>query len=387
MGIKGLTGLIGDVAPSTIKEDQIKNYFGRKIAIDASMSLYSFLVAVRMEGNQLLTNEMGETTSHLQGMFQRTIRLVEHGIKPVWVFDGKPPVLKSGELARRSKKKAEATEAGKAAAEEGNAEAEAKMAKRSVHVTREHNDDCKRLLRLLGMPVVEAPSEAEAQCAALCRAQKVWAVATEDMDALTFGAPLLLRHLTFAESRKLPIQELHLDQVLAGLHLTMDQFIDMCILCGCDYCDTIKGIGPKRALELITKHGSLEAVLKALDPEKHPLPPNFVFYEIRQLFKKPEVADPEQIDLKWGEPDEEGIIKFLCGEKQFSEDRVKKGLERLRKSKGTSVQGRLDGFFTVTGSTSSSTLKRKQEQAAKPAKAIEGKLNAKKPKAAPKKGK
>ncbi len=307
----------------------------------------------------------------------------EHGIKPVWVFDGKPPVLKSGELARRSKKKADASEAAGAAAEEGNADELAKQVKRSVHVTREHNDDCKRLLRLLGVPVVEAASEAEAQCAALCRAGKVWAVATEDMDALSFGAPVLLRHLTFAESRKLPIQEIKLDAVLAALGLSMDQFVDMCILCGCDYCDTIKGIGPKRALELVRKHGSLEGVLKALDADKHAVPANFPFEEIREIFKHPAVLQPEQIELKWAEPDEDGVVKFLCTEKQFSEERVRKGLERLRKSNSSSVQGRLDGFFTSAGPNPSSTLKRKLEQPApaKGAKGIKGKLTAKKPKA------
>jgi len=104
MGIKGLAKLIADVCPDVIKEDKAANYFGRKIALDASMSLYSFLVAVRTDGINLLTNESGDTTSHLQGFFQRTIRLIEYGLKPIWVFDGKPPTLKGGELARRTKK-------------------------------------------------------------------------------------------------------------------------------------------------------------------------------------------------------------------------------------------------------------------------------------------
>jgi flap endonuclease-1 len=126
---------------------------------------------------------------------------------------------------------------------------------------------------------------------------QVWATATEDMDALTFGTPMLLRHLTFAETRKMPIVEVHLDKVLSGLGLSMDQFIDLCILCGCDYCDAIRGIGPKRALDLIQKHGCIEEALKHLDKEKHPLPLNFNFEEVRRLFRSPDVADPHLLDV------------------------------------------------------------------------------------------
>ena len=70
MGIKDLSKLIADAAPFAIKENEIKNYFGRKVAIDASMSLYQFLIAVRSDGAQL-TNADGETTSHLMGTFYR----------------------------------------------------------------------------------------------------------------------------------------------------------------------------------------------------------------------------------------------------------------------------------------------------------------------------
>jgi flap endonuclease-1 len=249
------------------------------------------------------------------------------------------------------------------AAEEGNKESVEKLAKQSVRVTKQHNDECKRLLRLMGVPVVEAPSEAEAQCAAIVKAGKAYATGTEDMDALTFGSPVMVRHLTFSEARKLPIIEINLARVLEGLRLTMDQFIDLCILCGCDYCDRIKGIGEKRAFELITKYGSLEKVLENLDKEKHPLPPNFPFDEIREIFRKPSVADPATLDLRWEDPDEAGLKAFLVGEKGFSEERVMRAIEKLRGAREGTVQRRIDSFFTPQGLTQSDTLKRKMAEA------------------------
>uniref|UniRef100_A0AAQ5XNW2 XPG N-terminal domain-containing protein n=1 Tax=Amphiprion ocellaris TaxID=80972 RepID=A0AAQ5XNW2_AMPOC len=137
MGIHGLAKLIADQAPGAIKQQDIKNYFGRKIAIDASMCIYQFLIAVRQDGN-VLQNEDGETTSHLMGMFYRTIRMLEHGIKPVYVFDGKPPQLKSAEVR-----------------EQENID---KFTKRLVKVTKQHNDECKKLLTMMGVPYIEVRS-------------------------------------------------------------------------------------------------------------------------------------------------------------------------------------------------------------------------------------
>ena len=186
------------------------------------MSIYSFLIAVRSEGQQL-TNEAGESTSHLMGIFYRTIRICDNGIKPLYVFDGAPPKLKSGELAKRVQRKAEAHEAHEEAKETGTAEDMEKFSRRTVRVTKEHNNECKRLLKLMGIPYIDAPTEAEAQCAVLARAGKVYAAASEDMDTLTFNSPILLRHLTFSEQRKEPIQEIHLDRVLEGLQFDLRQ--------------------------------------------------------------------------------------------------------------------------------------------------------------------
>jgi flap endonuclease-1 len=186
------------------------------------MSIYSFLIAVRSDGQQLM-NETGETTSHLMGLFYRTLRMVDNGIKPLYVFDGAPPKLKSGELAKRFQRKTEAKAAEEEAKETGTAEDVEKFSRRTVRVTREHNEECRRLLKLMGIPFIVAPTEAEAQCAVLARAGKVYAAASEDMDTLTFDTPILLRHLTFSEQRKEPIQEIHLDRALEGLGMERKQ--------------------------------------------------------------------------------------------------------------------------------------------------------------------
>nr|CAG8466769.1 9891_t:CDS:10 [Entrophospora candida] len=327
MGIQGLIKVIGDNCPAAITSNEIKNYFGRKVAIDASISIYQFLIAVRQQDGQQLTTEAGETTSHLMGLFYRTIRMVENGIKPCYVFDGKSPVLKSGQLAKRLERRKEANR---------------NLDEALETVTPQHNDECKQLLRLMGIPYVEAPYEAEAQCAALAKAGKVYAAASEDMDTLTFSSPILLRHLTFSESRKLPIDEINLNKVIEGLEVSMDQ-----------------GIGPHRAVELIKKHGSLEEIIENLDPKRYTIPEDWPYKEVRELFKKPVVKDPNEIEIKWETPDVEGIVDFLVHQKNFSEERVRKSVAKLAKNIKATTQLRMENYFTPNDKTDDKSKKSK----------------------------
>lgn len=204
--------------------------------------------------------------------------------------------------------------------------------------------------------------QAEAQCAELVKGGKVYAVGTEDMDTLTFGANVLLRHLTFSEARKMPIKEFHLDKVLEGMNLTKDQFIDLCVLLGCDYCDKIRGVGPKSAYKLITEHKSIEALLKNLD-KKYTVPENFMFAEARRLFHEPEVTPAKDIDIKWEKPDEEGLVEYMSKQKGFAEDRIRGGAKKLLKARQSTTQGRLDSFFKVLPSTpnAANSAKRKSD--------------------------
>ncbi|KAK4178577.1 putative DNA-repair protein rad2 [Triangularia setosa] len=355
MGIKNLFSIIKDEAPDAVKEGEIKNQFGRKVAIDASMSIYSFLIAVRSDGQQLM-NEDGQTTSHLMGMFYRTLRMVDNGIKPLYVFDGAPPKLKSGELAKRFQRKQEAHEGLEEAKETGTAEEVEKFSRRTVRVTREHNQECQKLLKLMGIPFIVAPTEAEAQCAVLARAGKVYAAASEDMDTLCFDSPILLRHLTFSEQRKEPIQEIHVGKVLEGLGMDRKQFVDLCILLGCDYLDPIPKVGPSTALKLIREHQTLEGVIRYMkeDPKsKYVIPEDWPYEDARDLFFNPDVrsADDPLCDFKWEKPDIEGLVQFLVKEKGFSEDRVRGAAARLEKNMKSSQQSRIEGFFKVQPKT------------------------------------
>jgi flap endonuclease-1 len=355
------------------------------------MSIYSFLIAVRSDGQQLM-NESGETTSHLMGMFYRTLRIVDNGIKPLYVFDGAPPKMKSGELAKRVARKAEAHEAHEEAKETGTAEDVEKFSRRTVRVTREHNAECKKLLKLMGVPYIDAPTEAEAQCAVLARAGKVYAAASEDMDTLCFEAPILLRHLTFSEQRKEPIQEIHLNRALEGLNMDRKQvralglrnasslslfnvncvetqFIDLCILLGCDYVEPIPKVGPNTALKLIREHGSLEKVVEAIenDPKhKYTIPEDWPYQEARELFFQPDVrdADDPACDFKWESPDVEGLVDFLVKDKGFSEDRVRNAAARLQKNLKSAQQARLEGFFKPVAKSAEekANLKRKHDE-------------------------
>jgi len=279
-----------------------------------------------------------------------------------YVFDGKPPTMKGGELAKRKDKREQAEVALEKAKETGDTEMIEKMSKRTVRVSKEQSNEVMKLAQLMGLPVFEAPCEAEATCAALCKADLVYAAASEDMDTLCFSCPKLARNLMSPASQGKPILEFDFNKCLSELELTWDQFIDVCILCGCDYCDSIKGIGPVKALQLIKKHGSIEEMLKELDTERYPVPENWPFVEARDLFKNPDVVDTTGLELKWTAPDEDGIVAFLVGEKQFSEDRVRNALKKLKASKSKSSQNRLESFFGASSVKSSTIGKRKEPE-------------------------
>lgn len=227
--------------------------------------------------------------------------MLEAGIKPIWIFDGMPPEQKKHELAKRKKAKLKAKHAEEEVKDLGNIEEQRKFAVRGIKVTSTMTDDSIKILELMGLPVFKAKSEAEAQCVDLLKKGKVAAVVSDDMDCLTFGSKILLKGV---KSKNDPIIEITLEDVLKELDLTMDEFIDFCILCGCDYLPPIHGFGPVTAYKYIQKYKTIEKVLEAIEEEnkeslkinekvKYQLPDADLsdYTTARELFKQPDVAE------------------------------------------------------------------------------------------------
>lgn len=308
---------------------------GKSIAIDAYNALYQFLAIIRQPDGTPLKDRSGRVTSHLSGLLYRTSNLVEMGIKPIYVFDGVPPALKETEIKRRMKVKKEALVKYERAVKEGRIEEARVYAQATSRLKDYMAEDSKRLLDLMGIPWVQAPSEGEAQAAHLAKREDAHYCASQDYDSLLFGAPRFVRNVTISGRRKLPRKKVYievvpevveLEQVLKECGITYEQLIDVGILIGTDFNpEGIKGLGPKTALKLVKEHGSLENVLPHIKNAEFPVEPQ----RIREIFLHPKVTDNYKIE--WKEPDAEDVINFICRERDFSENRVRKTLEKMRK--------------------------------------------------------
>jgi flap endonuclease-1 len=323
---------------------------GRSLAVDAYNTLYQFLAIIRQPDGTPLMDRQRRITSHLSGVLYRTANLGEKGIRVAYVFDGKPPELKEMEIRRRRKIREEAAIKYEDALRTGRIEDARKYAQATATLKELMVEDSMRLLKALGIPWVQAPSEGEAQAAHMAAKGDVWAAASQDHDSLLFGAPRMLKNLTISGRRKLPGRQayvevepeiLNLEEVLADLGITREQLIEVGILVGTDYNpDGIKGVGPKTALKLIKEHGDLASITaKNADLV---LPENV--NRIEEFFMKPVVTSGYA--LTWQEPDSEAVIEFLCGERDFSEDRVRKALEKMKTGlKKPATKPTLDRYF------------------------------------------
>ncbi|MCS7120520.1 MAG: flap endonuclease-1 [Nitrososphaerota archaeon] len=310
----------------------LRSLSGKRVSIDAYNALYQFLAIIRQPDGTPLKDRSGRITSHLSGLFYRTCNLLELGIKVIYVFDGTPPDLKEAEIKRRSKIKEEAQLKYEKALNEGRIEEARMYAQMTSRLKDYMADDSKRLLTYMGVPWIQAPSEGEAQAAHLVKKGDADYCGSQDFDSLLFGAPRLLRNLTISGRRKLPRKNVYvevvpevveLEKVLKENGITREQLIDIGILIGTDFNpDGVKGMGPKTALKLIKNYGSLENALAVLKDLEFPVNPA----SIREIFLHPQVTDTYRIE--WKEPDVEETVKFLCGERDFSEDRVRKALEK-----------------------------------------------------------
>ena len=316
---------------------ELSHLKGRVVAIDALNILYQFLAIIRQKDGELLKDSQGRITSHLSGLFYRSINLLEQNVRPVYIFDGEPPALKKETLLKRQEIKREARREWRAAVEEGRKEDIQKYAQQTSRITKDMLQDAQSLLKSMGIPYIQAPSEGEAQAAFLAMRGDAYAAASQDYDSLLFGAPRLVRNLTLTGRRKLPGKDIYitvntelmiLEEVLSDLDVTRDQLVEIGLLIGTDYNPGISGIGPKNALK-IAQEGKFS---------------EYELDDYKELFLSPRVT--EEYSIRFRSPSSDHIQEILCDDHDFSETRVENALQRLVKATDEAAQQTsLDAFF------------------------------------------
>ena len=311
-----------------------KDLEGRVVSIDAFNTLYQFLSTIRQRDGRPLTDEHGNVTSHLSGILYRNSSMIEKDIKPIYIFDGKAPELKSETQAKRREVRDEAEQIYKEALKAGDTEKARKFAMRSSKLSPEIIESSKKLLTLMGIPYVEAKGEGEAQAAYLVANGDAYAVASQDYDCLMFGAKRVVRNLAVSSNLG-DLEFYQLDKVLRQLNVTREELVDMGILIGTDFCEGLKGVDAKTALKL-AHNGQLKEKIAELQKEStHDLD------EVRDIFLKHNVNTDYKI--KWEKPDKDKLIEFMCYEHGFSVERVSRASDRLKNL--NSSQGSLDAWF------------------------------------------
>ncbi|HVP95400.1 MAG TPA: flap endonuclease-1 [Methanoregulaceae archaeon] len=308
-------------------------------AVDAHNALYQFLSIIRQPDGTPLMDRDGRVTSHLSGILFRNVNFLEKGIRPVYVFDGAPPAFKSKTIEERRSARAEAGARWEEALAAGDIGEAYKQARSSSRIDQFVIDSSKKLLSLMGIPYIDAPSEGEAQATYLVMNGDAAYVVSQDYDNLLFGAPVLVRNLTVSGKRKIHGRSITLNpervllaDVLKGLGITREDLIELAILVGTDFNPGIKGVGAKTALKMV-REGSFDKIIKEKDPDFDPEP-------VIDFFLRPPVTGT--YTMKWSPPDSANIEEMLCGEYGFSVERVRKALEGVV---GKAGQKTLDRWF------------------------------------------
>ena len=308
------------VSPESIKFEQLEN---KIVALDAANIIYQFLSSIRQVDGTPLMDQNGNITSHFSGILYRTSSLIEKGIKPIYIFDGTSDVLKKGTQDKRREVKVESQKKMEEALEEGRIEDARKYAVRTSRMSPKIVDGSKKLLKLMGVPYIQAEGEGEAQASYMVEKGDAWCVGSQDYDCILFGAPRMVRNLTITGG-KANLEMIDLKKVLEKLEISREQLVDVAILVGTDFNRGVKGIGAKTGLKLIKEHGNILNVIENLDIQLEVEPEI-----LRNIFLNHDVVSDYQ--LKWKSPNIDGVVAFLCGEHDFSEPRVLSALDKFKK--------------------------------------------------------
>jgi flap endonuclease-1 len=331
----------------------LESLSGKILAVDAFNVIYQFLSSIRQEDGTPLMDFKGRITAHLSGLFYRTSKLVQNGIKPVFVFDGPPSEFKEKTKQMRAEVKRKAEEKWRAALDEGRMKDAKMYASATSRLTGEMIEESKVLLTGMGIPFVQALSEGEAQASVMVQKGIAYATASQDYDALLFGSPVMLRNLNISGRRKVPRQdryvmvepeEIALRETLESLGINRDKLIWVGLLVGTDFNEGVPRVGPKTALKIVKEVPTFSELQKMVK-EKYDYEFEIEPERLIDFFLNPPYAEISERP-RWGNPNPEAVKKILVEEHDFAAERVEKTLTDLalaHKEKG--AQKKLGDWF------------------------------------------
>ena len=320
---------IGDIV--TRENISLDHLNGKTLGFDAYNIIYQFLSSIRGPEGMPLRDSKGNVTSHLTGLFYRTINLVDRGVKSVFVFDGKPSELKAETIRKRVEIRTVAAKKHEEALRKGDLEEAKKFGSRALKLEKGMVKDAKELLSLMGFPVVQAPSDGESQIVAMVKANKLDGCVSQDYDSLLFGATILYRNIGVTGKRKVPGKNIYVDvepekiileQVLSENNITQQKLVWIGILIGTDFNEKFPKVGIKTALKLVQANDSFEGIIEETGFE-----PDFDYKEVEKIFLEPNVT--KDYSTKFSLPQKEKITEFLCDKHDFSNDRVTNAVNKL----------------------------------------------------------
>jgi flap endonuclease-1 len=321
MGIKKMLKFLNTNYPNVIKTINEEDLDGKKIAIDISILLYQVVIAIRNSGADMFNNQ-GEISSHILGLFNKTINLLKMNIIPIYVFDGKPPVFKSQTIINRKEIKQKASD--KLNTNDMNEEDTIKYFKRTVYISKAQIEECIELLEIMGIPYIIAPEEADSQCAELVKNGIADGVLTEDMDIMTFGAKKIYRNLTSYSKDTL---EISMDDVFKELNVNYEQFVELCLLFGCDYCDYLNDMKPEQIYKYFSKHKNFIDTINNIKKDGYKVEDTSDYKIYKEYFMNAPIKNIKDINIK--KCDISKLEKLLVGKYGLVKMRINNKLQFL----------------------------------------------------------
>lgn len=320
MGVKKLIKSLEEIYNElNLKKDEpIKytkpiNFLEKKrVAIDASLWMYQGKCAILGHTGSIL-NSKGTDVSLIIAILNRVIYLLKCNIKPVFVFDGKPPALKNETVNIRKENKKKAKK--KLDNNEYENETEKnKLTQKTCNLTRTDIQLFQKLLDYLGIPYINSPSEADSQCAYLYQIGLVDYIISEDSDIIVFGGDKIIKEFKASTTT---VEIFDITNLYKNTKITPTTLIDIALILGCDYFSGLKGVGIKRIIKQLMNN---EELLLSKDNQMK---------EIVNYYKNPIIkTELDKIELK--KINFEGLQDFLNNEIELPTTRVLAILATLR---------------------------------------------------------